>query len=361
MPRFLFKLALFLLLGLTVTEIAFRAALGRRTAWYGAAIATVNAAPVDYIFAGSSRVAASIDENRFAQDMGERMGRKVHAINMGMGFGSLADHYFGLRHLFEADPRNLRNVTVFVEAPLGLPMPETWRDRWTIPGGSPDLFVPYVNSGDLARFWKSSDNDIFEKIYLTASKYLFAVRKGGAVRNRIKITGDRVVQTMLVKAGFAAPETIRADLTSAGGIRIDEADMIFVRKAARSNFASEMRDQRPIRHWDRSVLRSIVELVEANGGRVVLFDLPLNSYQWKPLSTGVRKTDRAVFERVAGKWGVPILKTAFPTGDSDYPDAWHLRRSLAAPFTTALAKSYADYLDSQPADTALRPASLAAN
>ncbi|MDQ6666520.1 MAG: hypothetical protein M3Z23_19245 [Acidobacteriota bacterium] len=352
MARFLFKLALFLLLGLTVTETAFRAALGWRTAWYGAAAATVKAALVDYIFAGSSRVAASIDEDRFAQYMGERLGRKVHAINMGMGFGSLADHYFGLRQLFESNPRNLRNVTVFVEAPLGLPMPDTWHDRWTIPGGSPDLFAPYVNSGDLARFWKSSDNDVFEKIYLTAAKYLFAVRKGGAVRNRIKVTGDRVVQTMLVKAGFAAQETIQADLTPAGGIRIDESDMIFVRKAARSNFASEMRDQRPIRHWDQSVLRSIVELVAANGGQVVLFDLPLNSYQWKPLSTGVRKTDRAVFGQVAGKWGVPILKTDFPTEDSDYPDAWHLRRSLAGPFTTALAKSYAGYLETKPVERA---------
>ncbi|MGI8990755.1 MAG: hypothetical protein ACR2I2_14415, partial [Bryobacteraceae bacterium] len=344
MARFVFKLAMFILLGSTVTEIAFRAALGKRTAWYNAAIETANEAPVDYIFAGSSRVAASIDENRFAQYMGGRLGRKVNAINMGMGFGSLADHYFGLRKLFASNPRNPRDVTVFIEAPLGLPMAETWRDRWTIPGGSPDLFVPYVNSADLARYWQSSDNDVFEKLYLTAAKYLFIVRKGGAVRNRMKAAGDGAMRILLVKAGFAAPETLQADLTRGGGIRIEEADMAFVRKAAVGNFINEMRDQRPLRNWDESVLRSMVALITTHGGRVVLFDLPLNSLQWKPLSTGVRQADRTVFEQVAGKWGVPILRTKFPTEDSDYPDAWHLRRSLAGPFTTALAQSYAAYL-----------------
>jgi hypothetical protein len=135
MGRLLVKLAVFVLLALVVAELSLRATVGRKTAWYTAAAQIAKVAPVDYIFVGSSRVAASIDEKYFEQAISQRSGRNVKALNMGMGYCSLANHYFGLRMLLRLNPRNLRGVTVFIEAPLGLPFSETWRDRWVIGGG----------------------------------------------------------------------------------------------------------------------------------------------------------------------------------------------------------------------------------
>jgi hypothetical protein len=104
-----------------------------------------------------------------------------------------------------------------------------------------------------------------------------------------------------------------------------------------------MREQHAIRNWDQSVLKSIVDLVIASGGKVVLFNTPINSLQLKPLDTELRKIDRQVFKKVADQWGIPILRPQFTTADSDYPDFWHLRRSLSAGYTKAVAAAYIDY------------------
>jgi hypothetical protein len=348
MRRLVVKLAIFVLLALVVIELSLHATLGRKSAWYTAAAQIVNVTPVDYIFVGSSRVAASIDEKYFERAIKHRLGRDVKALNMGMGYCSLADHYFGLRTLLRLNPRNLKGVTVLIEAPSGLPFSETWRDRWLIRGGSPDLFVPYVGFSDLLTFWRLSSDDLTEKLYMTASKYLMTIRKGGAIRNRTMMDGDGVTRTLLEKARLASRSQTSIDLTSAGGIQTDENQIRFVREAAVQNSENEMREQHAIRSWDQSVLRSIVDLVTASGGTVVLFDTPLNSLQLKPLNTELRKSDRQFFEKVADRWGIPILRPQFKTVDSDYPDSWHLRRSLSAAYTNAVAATYIDYLDRMP-------------
>jgi hypothetical protein len=344
MRRLFIKLTVFVLLALVVMELSLRATLGRKTAWYTAAAQIANVMPVDYIFVGSSRVAASIDEKYFEQAIRQRVGRNVKALNMGMGYCSLADHYFGLRTLLRRNPRNLKGVTVLIEAPLGLPFSETWRDRWVIRGGSPDLLVPYVEFSDLLTFWRLSSDDPKQKLYMTASKYLMTVRKEGAIRDRTMMDGDKMTWAVLEKARLAARSQTPADLTSAGGIRTDENQIRFVREAALRNSETETREQHAIRNWDQSVLRSIVELITASGGTVVLFDMPLNSLQLKPLTTELRKIDRQFFEEVADKWGIPILRPEFATADSDYPDFWHLRRSLSAGYTNAVATAYMNYV-----------------
>jgi hypothetical protein len=95
--------------------------------------------------------------------------------------------------------------------------------------------VPYIEVSDLLAFWRLSSDDFTEKLHMTVSKYLMTVRKGGAIRERTMIDGDRMTWAVLEKAGLASRPQIPADLTSAGGIRTDENEIRFIREAALRN------------------------------------------------------------------------------------------------------------------------------
>src|SRR5512136_1011011 len=70
--------------------------------WYSRAETIARQRNVDFLFIGSSKVAAAFIENRFDIYMSEQLGRKIVSINLGQGFSTPQLHYLGLRNLFRA-------------------------------------------------------------------------------------------------------------------------------------------------------------------------------------------------------------------------------------------------------------------
>lgn len=92
---------------------------------------------------------------------------------------------------------------------------------------------------------------------------------------------------------------------------------------------------------ERTVLRSIVKLVPENGGRIVLYRMPISSVFRAPYVTELGKQAGETMARALVAWRVPTLVPEIDTSDEDFPDLWHLRASRAAEFSRSLARAFA--------------------
>ena len=80
----------------------------------------------------------------------------------------------------------------------------------------------------------------------------------------------------------------------------------------------------------------------------MFFEMPLCSVQTATYNTLVRQRDREQFLDHARQWNTPVLHPAIAFADDDFPDLWHLRKSRAAGFTTALADTAAGRVSISP-------------
>ena len=81
-------------------------------------------------------------------------------------------------------------------------------------------------------------------------------------------------------------------------------------------------------------------MVVRNGGKLVLFRMPMHSLFAPAFHSPLRQEDVQRLETVRSEWGVEELYPVFPTTDRDFPDYWHLRRSAAAEFSSRLADAW---------------------
>jgi hypothetical protein len=312
--------------------------------WDGLESVVVAGGAPDFLFLGTSRVAAAIDADVFARDAGSRVGRAARAVNLGIGHYTLTMHYLGARDLLRDHPDALRGTTVFIEAPFGLQEALTWRDRWYYPG-SAKLLVPLLTVSDLPRIWKS-DMRIDEKAYLS----FFTLTHASALLTYRERIGEGVIgkgsektESLAIDLGAATNETEAVDLTSDGGIQTDPNMIDRISRLAIEGFREERAlpgNQRSLGMWDNRVLADLVELIKGAGGQVVFFEIPLHSAQASIRSPAVRAQDQREFAVQAARWGTPIVHPRFDYSDRDFPDVFHLRRSRAAEYTTALYSAW---------------------
>jgi len=334
------KLAIFILIPLIIGEIASR----RLTApfWFDQTAQSKTQNSIDFMFVGTSRVAAAIDEDVFKREMSSQLGRGVEAINFGRGYSTITQYYLGLRKIARQKPWVMQGCVVFMEAPGGLAFADTWADKW-VWSEMPQYAAPYLTTNDLGRLWRESETNIDEKIYLSLATYSELVQKLPGLKLRVLAKGEQVSSGLLTKAGMLPPSS--SDLSGNGGTRTDAVGIAVARRAALQVAADGLKNQQPLRHWEKSIFKDIVELITTHGGRVVLFRSPLSPAQAEPYQTALRRSDQELFSHQAAAWGVPILTVPCPTEDSDFPDGWHLRRSKAPQYTQALASAYLNTLE----------------
>ncbi len=229
---------------------------------------------IDFLFVGSSRVAASIDSGAFAEEIGKARGRQVHAVNMGTGYATLVEHDLALRELARAYPEAMKGCVVLIEAPGGIPDGlcdgrGRWDEPWSFEGEAIRL-APMLRPGDIPALWRSGFN-LADKIHFTArdlgnSSILIAQREvlAESIADGLKA---RAYSLLIGKR----PEVEKADLATGGGIQADPATVARNRGLARIDAARWLEDRRPIGpNWDDRVIGSIVRRVKAmEGGRVV--------------------------------------------------------------------------------------------
>jgi len=302
--------------------------------WYRQAVHDARKVPVTYIFIGSSRVTRSIVPTEFAQATGEDNSH-VSAINMGVGYSTPVEHYFGLRRIAAAMPDGLKGVTVFQEAPYGVPNLDTWRDNWFY-HKDPYLLVNTIGLSDLRSFWARDSSNFDLKLTVTVGTLSEAIANQGNGRKLLASMKKFILQNR------TWTKLKEANLSASGGIRTDVAGIKNARRLAVSLVADDMKYERifPRQSLDETVLKSINDLVIAGGGRLILYRMPLSSVQGQVYTTAIGRENQKIVHDWLKAWAIPILSPNIKTNDDDFPDYWHLRESRCSEFTRRLARAY---------------------
>lgn len=292
------------------------------------------------LFIGTSRTAAAIDEDAFRASLPDS---RVTVVNAGRGFVTPVEFFLALRNTLRDRPETLRDTVLFIEAPAGMAEPQSWSDSWAHPD-QPAVMTPLLRPGDIAHYWRTPHR-FEDKLHVSAS-YLFrpsalVTRReaiGGRLFGKIHLLLQSRLESVLLGRG---PQAAPADLTAAGGIRTDVEGVLLARRVAEDYARASTADQRAI-NWQDTVTADVIQLARSHHVTVLFFTPPLHSLHRAIYETPRRRLDRQTFTAFAVENSTPILTPDFPTADEDFPDIWHLKRSLAAGYTRALARSFLD-------------------
>lgn len=323
-----------------VAEVVVGKLFAHNTRWYEAASSELSSGPAaQALFVGSSRVAAAVDASAADQAGCEFLNHPFHTINVGIGDSNIATHYLGMRDLLDKHPDKLRDVTIFVEAAGGLPDDRSWKDPWQ--ESSIGMFLPYLRLSDFSSVWGSQDS--FENKTQVTLRY--ALKWSNILRRKDKFQQYTFMLNDVKIAPRLAPhaEGAAADMSSEGGIRTDAEAIREVRKKAESFYDRTVANPpAPVDDWDHRVVGDFVRMVHAHGGHVVFFRTPLSSVFKRYFQIPSIQHSAETFDAQAKRWGCPILTVDLPTTDADFPDLWHMRRSLAEEYTRRLMRTWVD-------------------
>jgi len=310
--------------------------------WFDLVLKDPAPRPFQALLVGTSRVAAGVDASAFDQELSSALGVPFRSLNLGMGYTSMASYYFALKAIRERKPEALRGTIVLVEAPKGLPEYATWDGDWIVADGTEPL-ARYLGPGDLPKFVSRSPTPLVHKAAIVARVLL------GYRESYSRLRGHLVNELTSV---LEPPSG--TDLSAAGGIRADSAGIRTVRAAAIEVAKAAAADTTPWVGYGSSILKEIVDLVQASGGRVVFFDMPISDVQAAGRTTPRRLREAVLFEGEAKAWGTPILRTDFASTDADYPDYWHLSSRRSAELGRLLGRALLDSLHPDRPDAGVR-------
>lgn len=310
--------------------------------WYGPVIDAVSRGyHPNFLFIGTSRTRAAIHPETWDRAMQARFAVATYTINLGMGWCTPMEHFHGLRALVESNPTALRGTAVLIEAGEGLGQHDRWEGNWIVEDRR-DLLVPYLHPTDFPRILKSATPG--EAKFAIASDLWFPAfgqmaRLRHLVRSTLDTVGLEIHRGLFGKP--AAPTDVASDLSTEGGIRADRQGVELAMFLADSLAREDLRDQKPWSEWDSTVIADIARLVKESGGFPVFVRIPYSPTQAAPLATAQRQLDRISFSLALRKWGLPpVVASPWVTRAEDFPDKWHLRKTLAPEFTAQLAQAY---------------------
>ncbi len=297
---------------------------------------------VDAVFIGISHVWAAIDSGVFDAQVSKASGHPFSSLNMGGGQRSLAMHYLGLRNLFQRYPEKFRGCTVFLEAPFDMPDKHTWHDPWYYPNAEMNV-IRVLHEEDLSRML-ANESGLSRKMLIYG---LWMENHSSFVSYR-KILRARFVSMCELSTLRAAQKTrlfqqeaeSGPDVQAGGTMRTDALAIKIGHDTAIQAVAGELADQKPVQDWNATVLADLHRLALRNGVQLVLFKMPKHSMFAPPYKTAVRQRDATMLAAALVQWHVPLLKPDFSYTDDDFPDAWHLHRSLRDSYTKQLADAW---------------------
>ena len=337
MAKLAFRLLIFLLLPLVLTECALRVASPklegalRLVDFFAPVRSTAANSGLDALFIGSSRTAAAIDPSSFSAAMTTtaRINQFIVA-NAGKGYSTPAARYFGIRRLIAENPDVFRDKTLLVECAGGIPGMDRWDRDWG--RGWPELLGPNLEWRDIVRMWKVMDGGIAKKLRITSSKYLLTVRLWANIRS---------MPAKLVAASLpSTPSGPTVDLATLGGIRNDQEGVEIARQQMERVVEEQSWDQESVSGWDETIVANTIHMVQQAGGRVVFFTLPQSTSDMAEFQTPIRRVDREKFELWREKNSLPLIGCSqIEVTDADFPDMLHIRRSLSPDISTCLAEA----------------------
>ncbi|MFP5470113.1 MAG: hypothetical protein ACLGGV_00820 [Bacteroidia bacterium] len=287
---------------------------------------------VDYLFIGSSRVPATINTKLM-----KKLSQGKTVVNAGRGYTTVGIHYQAIKNKLKKHPDYLRNATVIIEYPgSGIYTNSFSEDKLRVYESNieneksmPHLLVPYLDFNSFINFLFESKNSLSTKkemilIYCSATyrSYQYINEKFHSLNaKRIK----------------------RADknnLASEGGIR---NDIIAVTKQKAISYAKEQKQNilntpfLTFEAMEKSSLAKLHNLITKNGGKLLLYEMPLHSLQKNVHNTIKAKQNKEIFEKWLKNKKIPVIyNRKFKYNDSHFPDTWHLSKNRRDEFTTLL-------------------------
>jgi hypothetical protein len=328
----------------SLVEVAVRYEFDETPLWYAAAAPVAAAGRIDVIFTGSSRVREGVYTPAFDAEIYRSTASCPRTLNLARGYTTAAEHYLGLRNLFAQHPASVDGLTVFIEAPGGLPAFETWDDPWANESQL-WLITDLLRIRDLPKFW-GSGHSAEDKIRLSlrgALQNIAAVNRRERIRAELQQGGVTWLASMLnddAPPNPFAENSVATQLLGTGGTLHDEKSVILARDLAVRTTEQALREQQPLASWNPTIVHDIVKLVQKQNGKVVFFDVPLSGAFKRLYTTPVRRADMAAFRSQAEKWGASVLVTDLDYTDKDLPDLWHVRKELALKFSSELARAW---------------------
>ena len=347
LQRLFFKLqwvAIPLIIMVTL-EYALRKSDINAPLWYSRADVIASRAKIDFLFIGSSKMAAAVNEEIFDYLISAHFGRRILSLNLGQAYSSAQMHYLGLRNLMQKYPTSFDHVTLFIEARADFPYSlfhTNWKSKWF--RKQPQLLVPLLRQPDLVPFWKTRDTTINEKVYITL-KYLMARSTIIGFRERIRKKIEQDGQKFCARIGrllFRLPFSpeMQSKIRPSGGIKDNPKDLENTKEIALKYYAALSEHKKILDRWDKSVLADIVRLIKRQGGKVIFLNLPAHSAELNAYRTPTHETNKVIIKEHLKKWGAAILTPDFAYTDDDIPDYFHLGISRNAEFSKKLALAY---------------------
>ncbi len=290
---------------------------------------------VDFLFIGSSRIPATINHQLIY-----KLSNGKVAINAGRGYLTPGIHYQALKSKLKDYPDFLKNSIVIIEyAGSDVYCTNFEDDRLkvyepivTTDVAMPHLLVPYLDFNSFIEFLIYSKNSFRIKLDLTML-YFSAFYRGCQYINEkyhiINVTLDK----FLMKSNAN-------NLAAEGGIRNDQIEAAKQKAINVANQEKQVIQNNPNLSNEiinKSTFAKIYELVNKNGGSLMLYKMPLHSIQKDIYNTKKAKQNQMVFEEWLKSKNIKILYDAdFKFTDSDFPDTWHLALQRRDEFTERL-------------------------
>ena len=333
MKKFLVRISLFVVVVIVILELLFHAvcdpfyfyyidSYSQKTEKIRDIFIKKPTEHVDYLFIGSSRVTATINPSVFMREDSGKI-----AIVAGRGFSTAGTHYLSLKHRLSKYPGYLKNASVFIEYPgIGNVPSASYFDNKkssvvykTFTEGVPDKIMAHFALADmnialLKDFMLNPDNPLSAKMDMTGLFLSSTYRNSALVKEKI------------IKLDVPLFQKESKNLTSDGGIRTDQID--FVIQQALDTISTSILDRELSRlitteNLNKSALASLIELVIQNGGKPILYHVPVHSLG--PITD--KKTINAI--KILEQWVdtqklTVIENDKFIYSNEDFPDIWHL-------------------------------------
>ncbi len=286
---------------------------------------------VDLLFIGSSRVPATIN----TQKIKELSGGKV-VVNAGRGYMTPGIHYQALKSKLEKYPDYLKDAIVVIEysgcdiypSSFNEDKLKVYEESGNTDKPMPHLLLPYLNNKSFLSFLRDSHNSFRVKSKMTFL-YLFAIVRANQYINEkynnfnkplFESTQQLLVSEGGIKNGHNASATKKAKkYAQLDKNEIIESDVLTDATINNSSFAK------------------LCEIISNNGGKIMVYDMPLHNLQKDIYNSKKAIENKKVFNNWLVNNNIPILYTpGFKYTDNDFPDTWHLAINRRDEFTSKL-------------------------
>lgn len=284
----------------------------------------------DFLFIGSSRVAASINETTFVE------GSPQTSINVGRGYTTAGTHLIALQKIIKNNPNFLKDAKVFIELPGGVIYEEdSIKSKYEVFESMPHLLLPHIDQHDVSSFLASNNsNKVKRELCLS---YIFSSYRTFPFVKEYK---ERIINKIITK--FDTKKETSHSLEDTGGIKTGKEEIDAVKQMAVNIAQRQLKEQKgkqPLTSLalDRSMIACFHKLIVSNGGELILFPVPLHSIQQQLYSTPLSLTNKEVFSKWCQNKQIEIVNmNEFKTSDDDFPDYWHLGKHRKDEFSQIL-------------------------